>query len=300
MSPTNFPDFPDNETLRMMRELREKMPDSATQRMIDDAKRIHQDPFRQAIIQQHLEFKNQYGDQIKVVAQTLAESETLKRALASVSPIMASQQANRELYLHGINAVQTIYQSIPRETLNSVAQMMAQIQANTALVALQTIRELGYGSLADEFPDFEETIVKEAPTSKPKEVRKAVRKYVAKKKRRGLTPSQWQALNAFMQMFAIIVAIYFGVQQGKPENKTIYVQPKYERVVKVKNYWVARDCELKERPDFKSPTMAVIPKDIEIRVIYTYGKWFYVEFQEQGQELPKHGFVNKKYLKKME
>jgi hypothetical protein len=254
----NFPDFPDNETLRMMRELRERMPDSATQRMIDDVRRLHQDPVRDAIIRQHLDFRNEYGDQIKAIARTLAETEALKQALATIPAIIASQQANKELYLQGVNAVHNIYRNIPRETLNSVAQMMAQINASTTLVALQTIRELGYGNLADEFPDFEATIVKEAPTAKPKEVRKAVKKYVAKKKKRGLTPQQWKALLRYMAIFSFLISVYGVLPKQNATNTTInntYVVQAIHQEAEIKSYWVQRDCDLKARANFKSQTI---------------------------------------------
>jgi uncharacterized protein (DUF433 family) len=302
--------IPDNETLRMMRDVRDKMPDSATQAMIQEAMRVARDPVREAIIRQHLEFRNQYGDQIKAIAQSFAQNETLRTAVANLTAaviptVVASQQANSALYLEAIKSIQSTFLTIPQETLRSVAQAMQQFQTGPTLAALQTIREMGFGGLADQFADFEETISREAPTAKPKELKRAVKMYVAKQKKRGLTPEQWNALNVFLQIFAIYVAIYFGMQSAKIENHTTininntFVEHPIFEQVKIKWYRVERPCELKARADFKSATLSVIPRDIEIRVVYSNGRWLYVEYKQEGQDLPTYGFVSKKYLKKI-
>lgn len=258
--------IPDNETLRMMRELREKMPDSATQRMIQQALQVARDPVREAMIRQHLEFRNQYGDQIKAIAQTIAQNESLKLAVAAVPAIMASQQANRELHLAVIKAVQSISQAIPRETLNSVAQVMLQFRTGPTFAALQTIREMGFGGLSDEFPDFEATIIKEAPTAEPKEVKRAVKKYVEKKKKRGLTLKQWNALMRYIAIFSLLVSIYGVLPKQNANNtninlsNTFIVHPIYSQASRTQSYWTERECELKARANFKSATIAVIRK----------------------------------------
>jgi hypothetical protein len=287
--------IPDNETLRMMRDLRERMPDTATQRMIQEAIRATQDPIREAVIRQHLEFKNLYGDQLRAIAESVATSAILKAAGALQPHIEA---ITRSAYIETINAVRN---SIPFETLNSVAQAMRELQTNAAWAAFETIKQMQYRAVVANFPDFEDVIISEAPSGEPKQVERAIKKYVAKQKKRGLTKEQYEALMAFLQVFSIIVTIYFGIQQGMPTNNIQVVYPPgIEQVAKPKWYVVKRACLLKVYPNFKSATIAVIPEQTTVEVVFVTHQWLYVEYQPHDEDIPKYGYVNKKYLKMVE
>jgi hypothetical protein len=110
----------------------------------------------------------------------------------------------------------------------------------------------------------------------------------------------------YIAIFSFLATLYGLLPKQNANNTTINIhntfitQQIYQQATKTQSYWVERDCELKARPNFKSATMARIPKDVEIRVIYPSGRWLDIEYKEQGQELPKYGFVSKKYLKKMQ
>ena len=292
--------IPDDETLRRIRELRERMPDTATQHLIDEARRQHEDPFRQEMIRRHQEFNDRFGDRIKAIADTVSGNETLKM-IRDHGPQIPTSFSSREQYLDTLHAFREATRGLPFD-LDSVAQQMQQFQNGPTWAAFETIRQFGYTELFDEFPDIEETIVKEAPTAKPEQVQQAVKKYVTEQKKRGLTPKRLNILNTGLGVFSLAATIYFGVWHSNTviNNTIIIIEPPYEQVTNAKSFCVIEACELKAQPNSKSATMALIPKDVEVRFIYSYEDWLYVEYAAKGPALPKYGFVSKQYLREME
>ena len=179
---------------------------------------------------------------------------------------------------------------------------MQQFQNGPTWAAFETLRQLGFTELFEEFPDFEETITKEAPTAKPEQVQQAVKKYATEQKKRGLTPKRLNILNTGIGIFSLAATFYFGLRQSNTtiNNTTIIIEPPYEQVTQPKSYWVIEASKLKAQPNSESPTMALIPKDVEVRLIYSYEDWLYVEYEAKGEALPKYGFVSKQYLRKIE
>jgi uncharacterized protein YgiM (DUF1202 family) len=144
-----------------------------------------------------------------------------------------------------------------------------------------------------------EAIIIEAPLAEPKQVKRAVKAYVTKQKKRSLTKKEYDALMLLIALFSLIVAIYSAIQQGGTVNNIrIVYPPGSEQVAKQKWYRLQRSCQLKTGPTFKSATVGVIPAGTRLEVIFVNHQWLYVEYQPDGEEIPKYGYVNKKYLKR--
>lgn len=65
-------------------------------------------------------------------------------------------------------------------------------------------------------------------------------------------------------------------------------------------YAVQRTLELKVKPKFKSPTIAVLYPNQQVQLVESYHKWIYVEYFDYLDGIPKYGWANKKYLVKIE
>jgi SH3 domain-containing protein len=65
------------------------------------------------------------------------------------------------------------------------------------------------------------------------------------------------------------------------------------------HYEVIRPVKLKERPDHRAKTLTTIPKGESVRLIEKKHKWVKVEYVEDSDEGPIHGWVAKKYLRRV-
>jgi hypothetical protein len=65
-------------------------------------------------------------------------------------------------------------------------------------------------------------------------------------------------------------------------------------------YVVERDVPVKIRPKFKSLTLDYLPKETKVRLLNSNHKWIYIEYIDYFEVVPKYGWVNKKYLKKVD
>jgi hypothetical protein len=62
-------------------------------------------------------------------------------------------------------------------------------------------------------------------------------------------------------------------------------------------YIVQRNVFVKNRPNFKSPTIDFLLPNTKVALIESNHQWIYIEYIDQYQAILKRGWVNKKYLK---
>ena len=65
-------------------------------------------------------------------------------------------------------------------------------------------------------------------------------------------------------------------------------------------YVVQRTTSVKNRSDFKSLTIDYLSSDTKVRSLESKHKWIYIEYIDYLEIVPKYGWVNKKYLKRLE
>ena len=65
-------------------------------------------------------------------------------------------------------------------------------------------------------------------------------------------------------------------------------------------YVVQRTASVKNRPNFNSLTINYLSSDTKIHLLKSKHKWIYIEYIDYLEVVPRYGWVNKKYLKRLE
>jgi hypothetical protein len=65
-------------------------------------------------------------------------------------------------------------------------------------------------------------------------------------------------------------------------------------------YIVERKVSVQIKPTFKSPTIAILFPNQKVRLVQDKHKWIYIEYFDYLESIPRYGWANKKYLKRLE
>lgn len=91
----------------------------------------------------------------------------------------------------------------------------------------------------------------------------------------------------FQQLTDLLKQIAINIELRIPEkDENIY-------------YVVERQVPIQIKPKFKSPTIAVLFPNQKVRLVRDNHKWIYVEYFDYLEGIPRYGWTNKKYLKKL-
>jgi len=65
-------------------------------------------------------------------------------------------------------------------------------------------------------------------------------------------------------------------------------------------YVVVRKVAIRIKPKCKSAALAVLSPNQKVRLVQDNHKWIYVEYYDYLESIPKYGWANKKYLKRLD
>jgi Fe2+ transport system protein B len=130
-------------------------------------------------------------------------------------------------------------------------------------------------------------------------------------------------LNQFFAILFLVISMWFShylSQQSSAELRMLFGQA-FERLERVEDklekteksdlehseaeeieiyYIVQRTVSVKSRPEFKSFTIDYLSLDTKVRLIKSKHKWIYIEYIDYLEIIPRYGWVNKKYLNRLE
>ncbi len=86
----------------------------------------------------------------------------------------------------------------------------------------------------------------------------------------------------------LLEAIEKIVKNTNPQNSEIEVY-----------YVIEREFDVRTKPDFKSVKFSRFYRNTKVKLIVEKHKWIYVEWTDYLDAVPRYGWVNKKYLKKL-
>jgi hypothetical protein len=65
-------------------------------------------------------------------------------------------------------------------------------------------------------------------------------------------------------------------------------------------YVITQDAFLRVKPDGRTKTITAISSNQKVRLVQTKAKWLYVEYFDYLEAVPKYGWINEKYTKRIE
>lgn len=220
-------------------------------------------------LSQIAEISRLYNSQFKEIQQTIAEfSKTTHHNLSHI-------RANAVLL------------SISLKQIASLPEFQESFAGEIAF-ALQKAIEVEPGGNQEAFEEFEnfvEEIIKKQPDAN----------------------SRLAVLNLIIAILALLTGTALGTGQFYYSRLQYFEAVEQRKVNEAKAiedksiyYAVKRKLELKVNPKFQSSTIAVLYPNQIVRLVKRQHKWIYVEYFDYLEGIPKNGWVNKKYLTKIE
>jgi len=123
-------------------------------------------------------------------------------------------------------------------------------------------------------------------------------------------------LALIVSLLSLIVALYFNIQNASISQQSAESQQiRFEQLLrviekiventnpeseKVKIYYVVkRELDVRANPTFKSMKFGRLFPNTKVKLITEKHKWIYIEWTDYLEAVPRYGWVNKKYLKKL-
>lgn len=127
-------------------------------------------------------------------------------------------------------------------------------------------------------------------------------------------------INLFLSVLITIIQLWYShylSEQSSVELNSLFRETFY-RLEKIENkfenfnlddesmeddeiyYLVQRTTSVHNRPNFNSLAVDYLSSKTKVRLIKTKHKWIYIEYIDYLEVIPRYGWVNKKYLKKID
>jgi hypothetical protein len=313
-----FPDLPDNETLRLARELSEKSSAlNATQRLILEQSRrgsafdhmsvrAFEELRRQQALYAHSEILDLYsgaGSALGSVIGQLFLSNAQQTAMDTIHGIdsTALNQAVRDASVAFAFQQQHLFRNATMEAVRSLWRL-----DNPAIQALR----------ADAFAGTLMNYVREN-TKVSDDAIEELQEIVDEKVKN--LPQGRISADGILNLILTVVLFLAGIAYQEMRNNhtppcSALTETQVERIVqsieKTKTlipenddhtyYVVERVVAIRIRPNNRSPAVGLLYPNQKVRLEKRNHQWIYVEYFDYIEGIPKMGWVNKKYLKMLD
>ncbi len=210
------------------------------------------------------------------------------------------------------------FQSPMLAHVKNLQSALTGISGQIALIAAQSRNwtiVTDFEQVTEQTIEFSETLTEEITPEQQKQfqiILASVISFYQKNKKVGIWTFR------VIEVFLLFAALhqYFDFLKDKPQIATKVEVDKIsmtqdsifqfmrlinEQLKKEDEYRITnRDCGVKLKPRSKTLTIAKLPKDFEVVVIQITHKWVYVSYFDADDNLPRTGWVLKKYLDKPE
>ncbi|MDQ3180524.1 MAG: hypothetical protein M3Q33_08390 [Acidobacteriota bacterium] len=196
--------------------------------------------------------------------------------------------------------------NLPQQSLRELARMLNQ---NKVWESIELLRNTYVGNLAI---SMREAIVNSSNNEEA--IRKIESLY--EEKIASLPQNKFSRefiLGSFLAISLWIISMWYShylAQQSSVELQTLFkeVSSRIEKsnldddIIEEGEvyYIVQRTMCVKNSPDFKCLTIDYLSSDTKVRSLKSKHKWIYIEYIDYLEIVPRYGWVNKKYLKRLE
>lgn len=310
-----FSDLPDNETLRLARELSQNRSAlNATQQFMLDRRNP---AFDQTAIRAFEEIRRQQNSFVHKHALDLfsGAGSALRPAIAQLF-LSNAQQATMEA-LKGIGS--TALSQTVREASAVLLFQQQHLFRNATMEAVRSLWRFDNPAFqalrADAFAGTLMNYVREHATASEKaieELQEIVDEKVAKLPRGRISADG--ILNLIMTVILFLATIaYNEVRDGRRTQTPALSDAQIERVIESiakaqtlipendnsTYYVVERPVAIRLKPNNRSAAVAGLYPNQKVRLVQSSHQWIYVEYFDYIEGIPKLGWVNKKYLEKL-
>ena len=323
-----FPDLPDNERLRRIEKMRPLVPTNETSRMIEEAQRLSALNIMGSVAQEQASLAMaavggivlnerhrlaiQAAEIATAIGPALRERMAAEMASWATSPAMADARegAQYEINRLMIEMAKTINQI----QITATPQILQNLYASNdgpVRLAMETIRSLNLERMNPLFAGFITEALEQTQPLNKETIRKVSKAHLSKKKTAGLSKKQREQLKTLMQILGLLITLYAAILAGRPvtidqvqfarllesQRGTVSITQVITQSTPVP-YFVQRPTPLRTKPD--GAIIFELPEGEEVLAFRRAHQWVYVEYQDETNDVYECGWVNKKYLKKLD
>jgi hypothetical protein len=242
------------------------------------------------------------------------ETKTLSSQYNVFNPVIKSAMFAGSLRLGEIEALRNnTVNFLPNEQFRGfLSEFQKSINDSRFFENIDVIRNSYFGNLAQTFRDVIES--SESEEEAMEKMTSLVEEKLTESSNNTLLTQD--TLKTVIALLGLIATLYFGfsnLANSKQSSET--QQLRYNQLLKaiekiVENtnptndeievyYAVEREFDARTKPDFKSIKFSRLYPNTKVKLIVEKHKWVYIEWTDYLEAVPRYGWVNKKYLKKL-
>lgn len=269
-----------------------------------------------SVYQRNLETAHSLISQLPTMRQMQDNINAISRTVGAAGlqyfSLVSSLESSASKYLNDLQKAGRAFKEM-QQTINAINGFgfshLTDIRANhyfviASLEQLSAVPELK-SSFAVELASRIKKVVEEDSDKKQKVIEEFVREEIDKQPN---NDAKWAVYTFIITFLMFLTTTPIGITQlyysrlqyidsiKQKDAGTLAATPRENDVY----YIVERQVQLKQGPSFKGDSLAILYPNQEVKLITKDHKWIYVEYFDYLEGVSKKGWVNKKYLKKIE